>query len=61
MLSPLETDVNQREKEFHAIFPTLNDRGKDNALCILRALDFAQSALRPAEEQQLLNQSKTED
>ncbi len=61
MLSPLETDVNRREKEFRAIFPALNDRGKDNALCILRALDFAQNALRLAEEQQPLNKSETED
>jgi len=61
VLLPLEMDANRREKEFSTIFPTLNDRGKENALCILRALDFAQSALCPAEEQQPLNKSEMED
>ncbi len=60
-MSPLETDVNPREKEFRAIFPALNDSGKDSALCILRALDFAQSALCPAEEQQPPHKPELED
>lgn len=35
----------QREAELNSIFLRLNDRGKDSALGILRALSFAQSVM----------------
>lgn len=36
--------------EFKTIFPTLDETGQEKALSILRALDFAQSAILSSEK-----------
>lgn len=52
-----EEDVN-RIAEFNALFLTLNDRGKDAALTVLRSLGFAQSVMCESDEKQILNTSE---
>lgn len=45
------TTTNQDESrlaELSAVFVTLDDRAKDSAITILRALDFAQSVVCPS-------------
>jgi len=39
-------DDAQKAAELNSIFTGLNDKGKDSALTILRALNFAQTVMR---------------
>ena len=42
-----------RIAEFNALFLTLNDKGKDAALTVLRSLDFAQSVMCASDGKQI--------
>lgn len=59
MLKTQELDTKRKIGELSSLFSTLDEKGKDSALCILRALDFAQSTLYPAEKQHTFNKSET--
>lgn len=48
----------QRVNEFNTIFMSLNDKGQDAALIILRALGFAQSAMLSQDEEHKRNPAK---
>ncbi len=48
----------QRVNEFNTIFMSLNDKGQEAALIILRALGFAQSAMLSQDEERQRNSTK---
>lgn len=59
MLKAQDLDITRKTGELSTLFSTLDEKGKDSVLCILRTLDFAQSTLYPAEKQHTFNKSET--
>lgn len=45
-----ENEIGEKIAELNTMFLTLNDRGQDNALNILRALKFAQSVMAESDD-----------
>lgn len=56
-----EKELEDKILEFGDLFFGLNEQGKDNALAVLEALDFAQSALCPVEGQACLHARQDDD
>lgn len=53
-----EKETAKKIAELNALFLTLNDKGQDGALTILRSLEFAQSVMREQDAESEAEQTK---